>query len=30
VPYCGFPAAMDGLRTAREVIAAWREEQAGR
>ncbi|KHJ51160.1 4-carboxymuconolactone decarboxylase [Vreelandella venusta] len=30
VPYCGFPAAIDGLRTAREVLAAWREEQNGR
>jgi hypothetical protein len=29
VPYCGFPAAIDGLRTAREVLAAWREEQGG-
>ncbi|WP_111413581.1 carboxymuconolactone decarboxylase family protein [Billgrantia lactosivorans] len=29
VPYCGFPAAMDGMRVAREVIAAYREEQAG-
>lgn len=30
VPYCGFPAAIDGLRTAREVLAAWQEEQNGR
>lgn len=28
VPYCGFPAAIDGLRTAREVLAAWHEEQS--
>lgn len=27
VAYCGFPAAMDGMRVAREVIAAYREEQ---
>ncbi|WP_240936046.1 carboxymuconolactone decarboxylase family protein [Billgrantia bachuensis] len=27
VPYCGFPAAMDGMRVAREAIAAYREEQ---
>jgi 4-carboxymuconolactone decarboxylase len=25
VPYCGFPAAIDGLRTAREVINAARQ-----
>ncbi|MCE8017689.1 4-carboxymuconolactone decarboxylase [Halomonas sp. MCCC 1A17488] len=29
VPYCGFPAAMDGMRVAREVITAYHEEQAG-
>lgn len=27
VPYCGFPAAIDGLRVAREAITAYHAEQ---